>query len=77
VSHTPGTSDQASDGFSSGTPVAISENGDIVGFLSGGTDLVADDENLLNDVFIHGLAALVFADGFESGNLQAWSSAIP
>lgn len=54
---------------------SISANGLSVTFQSFADNLVSDDTNQRVDIFVHEtiLPDLIFADGFESGNLLNWS----
>jgi len=60
----------------SGVP-SISADDRFVAFRSGGSNLVPDDTNGVGDVFIAYGPATLLADGFESGDLSAWSSVVP
>jgi len=60
----------------SGVP-SISADGRFVAFRSGASNLVPGDTNGVGDVFIAYGPATLLADGFESGDLSAWSSVVP
>jgi Tol biopolymer transport system component len=64
-----------SNGFS-GFP-SISADDRFVAFSSGASNLVPGDTNGVGDVFVAFGPATLFADGFESGDLSAWSSVVP
>ena len=60
----------------SGNPT-LSGDGCFVVFNSRATNLVPDDANAHQDVFIAYGPAAVFADGFESGGTSRFSSTVP
>jgi len=60
----------------SGVP-SISADDRFIVFRSGASNLVPGDSNGVDDVFVAYGPATVFADGFESGDLSAWSSVVP
>jgi Tol biopolymer transport system component len=60
----------------SGLP-SISPDDRFVAFESAASNLVPDDSNGVDDVFVAYGPAMVFTDGFESGDLSAWSSIVP
>lgn len=65
-------------GFSE-APV-LSADGSSVAFESRASNLVAADNNDRTDVFVRSLSvrqAGIFADGFESGDVSAWSVSLP
>jgi Tol biopolymer transport system component len=64
-----------SDGWSA-VP-SISADDRFIVFRSGASNLVPGDTNGVDDVFVAYGPATVFADGFESGDLSAWSSVVP
>jgi Tol biopolymer transport system component len=68
------TGDQA-DGNSSNP--TLSGDGCFVVFNSTATNLVPDDANAYQDVFIAYGPAAIFADGFESGGTSRFSSTVP
>jgi Tol biopolymer transport system component len=60
----------------SGVP-SISSDDRFVVFRSGASNLVPEDTNGVGDVFVAYGPATLLADGFESGDLSAWSSIVP
>ena len=60
----------------SGAP-SITADDRLIVFRSGASNLVPDDTNGVGDVFIAYGPATLFADGFESGDLSAWSQVVP
>jgi Tol biopolymer transport system component len=72
VSHVPDGSVTGA-GISQLNDVAV--GGALIGFHSVAENLVPAASNFGSDVFAHG--SLVMADGFESGDLTAWSQHIP
>jgi hypothetical protein len=67
--------DVQSDGTSTGP--TLSADGCFVLFSSVATNLVADDTNGFQDVFVAYGPAKVFADGFETGGTSRFSFAVP
>jgi hypothetical protein len=60
----------------SSTNPLIGASGRYLAFTSIAVDLVEADANAAFDVFYF-CADEIFADGFESGNTDAWSSVVP
>jgi len=56
---------------------SISSDGLLVVIRSFATNLVASDTNGVEDIFVCHGPATVFADGFETGDVTGWSSAVP
>lgn len=46
-------------------------------FESRATDLVADDDNAEQDIFLAWGPAMVMADGFETSDTSLWSTTVP
>lgn len=55
---------------------SVSADGLYIAFESGATDLVADDDNLEQDVFLAWGPAMVLTDGFESADCSQWSAEV-
>ena len=72
----PGTRFEAPDLNATKRPSALID-GTHVAFTSITTDLVSGDTNSVGDVFIAYGPATLLADGFESGDLSAWSLVVP
>jgi hypothetical protein len=60
-----------------GYGAVVSADDRFIVFRSGASNLVPGDTNGVDDVFVAYGPATVFADGFESGDLSAWSSVVP
>jgi len=56
---------------------SISADDRFIVFRSGASNLVPGDSNGVDDVFVAYGPATLLADGFESGDLSAWSSVVP
>jgi Tol biopolymer transport system component len=56
---------------------SISADGLLIVIRSYATNLVAGDTNGVEDIFVCRGPAMVFADGFETGDVTWWSSAVP
>jgi hypothetical protein len=56
---------------------SISADGRGVAFTSYATNLVLGDTNGIRDVFVRFDYGLIFSDGFELGNTNAWDSTLP
>lgn len=54
---------------------SLTPDGAFMVFESGASNFVPDDTNATQDVFIAWGPAMVWCDGFESGELEGWSSA--
>jgi hypothetical protein len=56
---------------------SISADGLLIVIRSYATNLVVGDTNGVEDIFVCRGPATVFADGFETGDVTWWSSAVP
>ncbi len=74
VSHTEGSPTTAASGSSSS--LALSARGRYVAFSSSADDLLTGTFPAGEDFYLASIAGL-FSDGFESGDISAWSATVP
>ncbi len=73
--HSLTPSGQGGNGYS-GCP-SVTADGLFIAFESRATDLVADDDNAEQDIFLAWGPAMVMEDGFETADTSRWSATVP